>query len=110
MHCNFYFSKLQEYAPSEPQKAYEKSLTRRPNVPIFHPLSALQELDPEVTAQRDTPDGRYRLVNQFVNVSYRIMMLTKTLVRPYRNYEQAMIMQYVQLYIIVSVSCNDDVI
>lgn len=69
----FFFRKLKDYNPLESAKITDKPITRQ-QIPIFRPDNALQELRPEVIAQRDTFDGQINLCEQIGFVSYLIYL------------------------------------
>lgn len=63
-----FFSKIQQYSPSEPAKVYEKTATRRSNA-IFNPKGTINKLkqgDPPVYLDEE---GRKDLIRQYLDVS-----------------------------------------
>lgn len=69
-----YYSKIQQYNPSEPPKVYEKNTNRRSNA-HFNPkvtISKIKEGSPPATLDSE---GRKDLIKQYLNVMYNLYFL-----------------------------------
>lgn len=66
---NFYsfFSRLQEYSPSELAKVYEKPMNRR-NIAVFSPEALMRHLDVVKNDVQDLMQTRKKLAEHFRNV------------------------------------------
>lgn len=62
-----YFSKIQQYSPSEPAKVYEKAVTRRSNT-LFNPKATLQKLKEGAPPEYLDEEGRRDLIRQYLDV------------------------------------------
>lgn len=71
---------MSAYSPSEAAKVYEKPIIRQ-SIPVFRPDLTLQELRPEVIAQRNTIEGHINLCEQIAYVSFD--HLRKAIIFPY---------------------------
>ncbi|CAI5442496.1 unnamed protein product [Caenorhabditis angaria] len=66
-------AKVQEYLPSEAAKVYEKAASRK-NIHMFTPMTALEELNPQTIAERNTMKGDYDLAQKISR--FRKMLLS----------------------------------
>lgn len=66
--CDWFFSKIQQYSPSEAAKVYEKSTSRRTNT-LFNPKGTLQKLKEGNPPEYLDEEGKRNLIRQYLDVS-----------------------------------------
>lgn len=68
-----FFSKIQQYSPSEPAKVYEKNTNRRTNT-LFNPKATLSKIKQGEPSEYLDDEGRKDLIRQYVDVRIKLML------------------------------------
>lgn len=63
-----FFSKIQQYSPSEAAKVYEKNASRRSSA-LFNPKGTIQKLKEGNPSEYLDEEGRRDLIRQYLDVS-----------------------------------------